>query len=165
MDLIPGSGRSPGGGNGKLLQYSCLGNSLDRGGWWATVHGVNASRERGSRVLRVGVPQPEVSQMEGNHKTLKTLLEPADIFSLYPLGEVIILSSASHCRTLRNLIFVPHSPLANPVEGKGPSSFRGLAGAGLRSQGLALREWRGVPGRLLAVHLSPAPVHCPWPLP
>ena len=38
--LIPGSGRSPGGGNGNLLQYSCLENSMDRGAWWATVTGV-----------------------------------------------------------------------------------------------------------------------------
>ena len=38
--LIPGSGRSPGEGNGYLLQYSCLGNPMDRGAWWATVHGV-----------------------------------------------------------------------------------------------------------------------------
>ena len=39
--LISGVGRSPGGGNGNPLQYSCLGNSMDRGGaWWATVHGV-----------------------------------------------------------------------------------------------------------------------------
>ena len=37
---IPGSGRSPGGGNGNLLQYSCLENLMDRGAWWATVHGV-----------------------------------------------------------------------------------------------------------------------------
>ena len=35
--LIPGSGRSPGGGNGNPLQYSCLENSMDRGTWWATV--------------------------------------------------------------------------------------------------------------------------------
>ena len=34
----PGSGRSPGGGNGNPLQYSCLENSVDRGAWWATVH-------------------------------------------------------------------------------------------------------------------------------
>ena len=40
MDSIPGSGKSPGGGNGNLLQYSCLENSMDRGAWWATVHGV-----------------------------------------------------------------------------------------------------------------------------
>ena len=37
---IPGLGRSPGGGNGNLLQYSCLENSMDRGTWWATVHGI-----------------------------------------------------------------------------------------------------------------------------
>ena len=37
---IPGLGRYPGAGNGNLLQYSCLENSMDRGAWWATVHGV-----------------------------------------------------------------------------------------------------------------------------
>ena len=37
---IPGWGRSPEGGNGNPLQYSCLGNPMDRGAWWATVHGV-----------------------------------------------------------------------------------------------------------------------------
>ena len=38
--LIPGSGRSPGGGNGNPLQNSWLGNPTDRGAWWATIHGV-----------------------------------------------------------------------------------------------------------------------------
>ena len=38
--LIPGSGRSPGEGNGNIFQYSCLGNPMDRGAWWATVHRV-----------------------------------------------------------------------------------------------------------------------------
>ena len=38
--LIPGSGRSPREGNGNPLQYSCLKNSMDRGAWQATVHGV-----------------------------------------------------------------------------------------------------------------------------
>jgi len=37
---MPGSGRSPGEGDGNLLQYSCLGNSLDRGAWRATDHGM-----------------------------------------------------------------------------------------------------------------------------
>ena len=37
---VPGLGRSPGGGNGNLFQYSCLGNSMDRGAWQATVHGL-----------------------------------------------------------------------------------------------------------------------------
>ena len=40
---IPGLGRSPGGVNGNPLQYSCLGNPMDRGPWWARVHG--AARE------------------------------------------------------------------------------------------------------------------------
>ena len=38
--LIPRSGRSPGGGNGNPLPYSCLENLMDRGAWLATVHGV-----------------------------------------------------------------------------------------------------------------------------
>ena len=40
VGLIPGSRRSPGGGNGNVLQYSCLENPMDRGPWWATVDGV-----------------------------------------------------------------------------------------------------------------------------
>ena len=40
---IPGLGKSPGEGNGNLLQYSCLENSMDRGAWWTTVHGVEKS--------------------------------------------------------------------------------------------------------------------------
>ena len=41
MGSMPGSGRSPGGGNGHPLQDSCLENPMDRGAWWATVHGVS----------------------------------------------------------------------------------------------------------------------------
>ena len=40
---IPGSGRSPGGGNDNPSRYFCLKNSMDRGAWWATVHGVAKS--------------------------------------------------------------------------------------------------------------------------
>ena len=43
---IPGSGRSPGEGNGTLLQYSCLENPMDGGTWQTTVHGVAKSRTR-----------------------------------------------------------------------------------------------------------------------
>ena len=42
--LIPGSGRSPERRNGNPLQYSCLKNSMDRGAWWVTVHGVAKSQ-------------------------------------------------------------------------------------------------------------------------
>ena len=44
MGSIPGLGRSPGGGPGNPLQYSCLENSMDRGAWWATVHGIAKSQ-------------------------------------------------------------------------------------------------------------------------
>ena len=44
LGLIPGLGRSPGGANGNALQYSCLENSMYRGAWLATVHGVAKSR-------------------------------------------------------------------------------------------------------------------------
>ena len=44
MGLIPGLGRSRGEGNGNPLQCSCLGNPMDRGAWWAAVHGVAKSQ-------------------------------------------------------------------------------------------------------------------------
>ena len=44
VSSIPGSGRSPRGGNGNPLQNSCLENSMDRGAWWAAVHGVTKSQ-------------------------------------------------------------------------------------------------------------------------
>ena len=43
---IPGAGRAPGEEKGESLQYSCLGNPMDRGTWRATVHGVSKSRTR-----------------------------------------------------------------------------------------------------------------------
>ena len=43
-DSIPGSGRSPGGGNGNPLQYSCLKNPMDRGAWQVTGHRVAKSQ-------------------------------------------------------------------------------------------------------------------------
>ena len=46
LGSIPGSGRFPGEGNGNPLQYSCLENPMDRGTWWATVHGVSKSWTR-----------------------------------------------------------------------------------------------------------------------
>ena len=44
--LIPGPTRSPGEGNGNPLQYSCLGNPMDRKVWWVTVHGVAKESDR-----------------------------------------------------------------------------------------------------------------------
>ena len=44
LDLIPGLGRSPGGGNSNPLQYSCLGNLMDSGAWRAAIQGVAKSQ-------------------------------------------------------------------------------------------------------------------------
>ena len=57
MSLIPGWGRSPGGENSDPLQYSCLGNPMDKGAWRATVHGVakiwtQLSTHRGMTLVR-----------------------------------------------------------------------------------------------------------------
>ena len=46
---IPGSRRSPGGSHGNPLQYSCLENPMDRGAWWATIHGLAKSRSQLNR--------------------------------------------------------------------------------------------------------------------
>ena len=52
LGSIPGSERSPGGGNGNLFQYCCLKNSMDRGVWWVTVHGVTQSDMTEHIILR-----------------------------------------------------------------------------------------------------------------
>ena len=44
LSLIPGTGKSSGVGNGNSLQYSCLGNPMDKGDWWSTVRGITESR-------------------------------------------------------------------------------------------------------------------------
>ena len=54
LGSIPGSGRSPGEGNGNLLQYCCLENPMDRGAWWAIVHGVAKSQTRLSNFTSPG---------------------------------------------------------------------------------------------------------------
>ena len=71
LGSIPGWGRSPGEGNGNLLQYSCLENSVDRGAWRATVHGVSKSPTHWTAVTFPEIqspsalpvcPRPEIRQ-------------------------------------------------------------------------------------------------------
>ena len=57
VGLISGLGRSPGGGHGNPLQYSCLENPMDRGDWWATAHSVPKSQARLER-LSMHTPMP-----------------------------------------------------------------------------------------------------------
>ena len=56
--LISGTGRSPGGGNGNPLQCSCLENPMDRGAWWATVHGVANESDTTERLTLSLSPAP-----------------------------------------------------------------------------------------------------------
>ena len=61
MGSILGSGRSPGEENGNPLQYSCLENSMDRGGWRATVHGITKSlTQRSEHSWMQDIPQKEM---------------------------------------------------------------------------------------------------------
>ena len=70
--LIPGSGRSPGGGHGNPLQYSCLENPSDRGAWGATVHGVakELGTTGGTEQARTHRELIKVEQQHSNPKVL-----------------------------------------------------------------------------------------------
>ena len=50
LGLIPGLGRSPGGGHGNPLQNSCLENPMDRGAWWATVHDSDTTEQLSTEI-------------------------------------------------------------------------------------------------------------------
>ena len=85
LGSIPGSGRSPGEGNGNPLQYPCLENRMDGGAWWATVHGVAKSwtQLRDFTFTFTSNYEGSAFQSSGNHfdKFLKVqeLWEPPDL--------------------------------------------------------------------------------------
>ena len=59
-DLIPGSGRYPGGGHGNPLQYSCLENPMDRGAWWATVKSQTRLKQLSMHALAISFTYGDV---------------------------------------------------------------------------------------------------------
>ena len=63
LGSIPGSGRSPGEGNSNPVQYSCLGHPMDKGAWWAAVHGVTKKPDMTER-LNADVQSALRSQMQ-----------------------------------------------------------------------------------------------------
>ena len=95
---VPGSGRSPGEGNGNPLQYSCLENSMDREAWWATVHGVAKNWTRLSTHVHLksqlchSTPQSLPRILAGNMCKCK------EIFLIKPISKVIL------CFSLQSLI-------------------------------------------------------------
>ena len=76
----PWVGEVPGEGNGNLLQYSCLGNPMDTGAWWATVHGVEKSRTWLSnwmhKTIRGKLRLPQEACDEQRSRAQKTVLLP-----------------------------------------------------------------------------------------
>ena len=89
--LVPGSGRSPGGGHGNPLQYPCLASHLDRRAWRATVHGVTKSQTRPSdlalRHSNLPLPPPVQGARSPSRQQGLLIGEPADALrvSVYPL--------------------------------------------------------------------------------
>ena len=71
---IPGSGRSPGEENGNPLQYSCLKNSMDRGAWWATVHGVGVAKSETQLSTQMHTHTGVVKKKKRSHYEFKGIL-------------------------------------------------------------------------------------------
>ena len=72
---IPGLGRSPGGGHGNPLQYSCLENPMDRGAWWATTHNITKSQTHNwSNLEGMHSLGRKIEKSTGNHKIPKILI-------------------------------------------------------------------------------------------
>ena len=77
MGSIPGSGRSPGGGHGNPLQYSCLENPMDRGAWWATIHKVTKNQ----------------TQLKGQYEHMHTLLKKIKSSDVWVVAFFFLTSS------------------------------------------------------------------------
>ena len=75
MGLILGWRRSPGEGNGNPIQYSCLGNPMDRGAWWATVHEVRVKHDLATK------PQPP---QQPSNKRRQNLIQSFDSNPSFP---------------------------------------------------------------------------------
>ena len=80
---IPGSGMFPGEGSGNSLQYSCWGNPLDRGAWWATVHGIAKSWRSlaTEHVCRKVEPQSDDNGHSRGHTEVKRVLLEVELIS------------------------------------------------------------------------------------
>ena len=107
---IPGSGRSPGEGNGNSLQYSCLGNPMDRGAWWATVHSV-------SRVRHDLVTKPPPPSLSGTMRGTPSRASEW-VGSCLTFGNE--LSEEAHLLTKQKTLLERDIQVGRAQQGKGP---------------------------------------------
>ena len=82
MGSVPGSGRSPGVGSGNPLQHSCLGNPMDRGAWWAKVHGVTKSQTRLSGWAHAHTKSPLLTHTSMCVSSVRLYSDVATMFKL-----------------------------------------------------------------------------------
>ena len=105
---IPGWGRYPGGENGNPLQYSCLGNPMDRGAWWATVHGVKKQLKihfHSFSLLPFTEPFP-ASEVLSLTKSIQSICNPHSA----PPGLRALLSLSQHTSTPTTPLILPSCP-------------------------------------------------------
>ena len=101
LGSIPGSGRSPGEGNGNPLQYSCLENPIVRGAWWVTVHGVASSVQFSCSVMSDSVtPWTAAHHTSLSITNSRSLLKLMSIELVMPSNHLILC-----CPLLLPLIF------------------------------------------------------------
>ena len=107
-DLIPGSGRSPEGGNGNSLQYSCLENPRDGGAWWAAVYGVAQGRTRLKRLSSSSSSSSRGTKVFPGGTVVKNLSANA--------GDVGSIPGSGSCPGIGNGNPLQYSCLGNPTD-------------------------------------------------
>ena len=113
MGSIPGSGRFPGEENGNPLQYSCLGNSTDRGAWWAPVQGV-AESETTEHTHTVTTEMENGVSLTFEHSFTQQLFISIKYF-FFPLGQTLFFSNPTcRCHGLTSF-FLPHCSVIKQI--------------------------------------------------
>ena len=117
MGLIPGSGRSPGGGNGNPFEYSCLENPTKRGAWWSTVHGVT----KGQTWLSTHTCTTQLYLTHREYTILYShYLGHSGSLVSYLFRETTTLSHHPAAAAAKSLQLCP--TLCNPIDGSPPGS-------------------------------------------